>query len=473
MSRVDAYALELGIYKTISEFLKKKYGKTISDYNFYKYIRLWEDWYKGYVKGVHEVTVNNGINVRKREIYHLDMAKRVAEDWASALLSEPVKMEIGDSDKSKAAILIKGSTGQGGVLGSNDFNTLLSDVLETCHALGTSAVTVGIDKLTITDEGIDTSGAKIIFKDYTALNICPISWDRSGISECAFFDTIVKDGKTYYCISTHLLEDGKYVIHNDIITPEGIEKDSLAFGIVGALQTGSDIPYFAIFRTGIANNINRYVPFGVSVYANALDVLAGCDETYDATVREVITGQRIVFFNKMLLSTDASGTPIVPNDVKQSYMQFFGDEAVSDVNEFIKEFHPELNTDKLDAELQNQLNMLSMKCGLGSHYYNFTLSGGVTATEYVGERQDFQRNAVKASRPYGKAIKTLIKAVLSAGREYLGMNVSPDTKIVVEFSDGFVEDDSKQREMDRADVQAGIMTAEEYRAKWYKINPNS
>ena len=455
-------------YNDVAKVLSKELGLGTADITYYSKVMEWNEWYKGYVKEFHNVSCSNGVNVVKRDIYMLKMAKRVAEDWASAVLSEPVSIAI-EGDRNKSSVFVQGSRGDGGVLGSNDFTLLLSDALETSFALGSSALVVGLDieEVNDSDNILISNKNRISLQVFDALSIIPISWNKTKVTECAFLSYITKDGKTFRLLNVHVKGDNGYVIRNFVLDKDGMEISSLDFGIVDILETHSLVPYFVIFRPNIVNNISRLTPLGVSIFADSIDNLKGCDIGYDACIREVITGQRIIFFNKMLLTTDDTGRPIVPNDARQSYMQFFGDEALSDVKEFIKEFHPTLNTENLNKELQNQLNMLSMKCGLGSHYYNFSIVSGVTATEYLGEHQDFQRNAVKQCSFIKTCIRDLVKAILSAGKVFLGAAVNPDVKIVVTMSDGFVEDDTKQREQDRLDVKEGLMSKAEYRAKWY------
>ena len=217
----------------------------------------------------------------------------------------------------------------------------------------------------------------------------------------------------------------------------------------------------------MVNNIDLDSPMGLSVYANAIDNLKSVDQAFDACIRDVVTGQRIILMNKCLLTTDEAGRPIVPQDVKQTYMQFFGDEASAGVGEFIKEFTPKLNSTELDAELQNQLNMLSFKCGLGIHYYNFDRAGGITATQYAGERQDFVRNVKRMNVGIADTIASIVRVVLELGANVLQNGVDASAKVDVTMPDGIVEDDTKEREQDRLDVKDGIMSKAEYRAKWY------
>lgn len=455
-------------YGSIIKFVINRFSSCYTNSNYYTNIGEWLEWYRGNVKSFHSIKVSNGLTTPTRELYALKMAKRVCEDWASSMLNENVNIVVNSNNK-KSSIFVQGSKGNSGVLGSNNFDVLLSQAIEQMFALGTSALIIDLDNIAVDEQGnvVDGSKATIKLKSVNATRIIPISWSNGVVTEASFVSELVHSGKTYYVVSSHIKEDDGYVIYNDLIDTN-YKTVSLNINLLPVLRTKSLKPLFYIMKTNIANNIDLDSPMGLSIYANAIDTLKGCDIAYDCCLREVITGQRIVMMNKCLLTTDDSGRPIAPQDVKQTYMQFFGDDAQSDVSEFIKEFHPTLNTDALDKELQNQLNMLSSKVGLGSNYYRFDSSSGVvTATEYVGERNDFMRNAVKISKSIKVVLKDLVLGILFVGKNILGANVDDNAKIDITLSDGVVEDDTKEREQDRQDVRDGIMTKAEYRAKWY------
>lgn len=455
-------------YGSIIKFVTNRFSSCYTNSNYYTNIGEWLEWYRGNVKSFHSIKVSNGLTTPTREIYALKMAKRVCEDWASSMLNEDVNIVVNSNNK-KSSIFVQGSKGNSGVLGSNNFDVLLSQTIEQMFALGTSALIIDLDNIAVDEQGnvVDGSKATIKLKGVNATRIIPISWSNGVVTEASFVSELVHSGKTYYVVSSHIKEDDGYVIYNDLIDTN-YKTASLNINLLPVLRTKSLKPLFYIMKTNIVNNIDLDSPMGLSIYANAIDTLKGCDVAYDCCLREVITGQRIVMMNKCLLTTDDSGRPIAPQDVKQTYMQFFGDDAQSDVSEFIKEFHPTLNTDALDKELQNQLNMLSSKVGLGSNYYRFDSSSGVvTATEYVGERNDFMRNAVKISKSIKIVLKDLVLGILFVGKNILGANVDDNAKIDINLSDGVVEDDTKEREQDRQDVRDSIMTKAEYRAKWY------
>lgn len=454
-------------YGSMLKCIRGRFGHCYNVSSYYTKIGEWLEWYKGFVKSYHTITYSNGITTPSREMYHLNMAKRACEDWVSSVLSEDLSIVISSSNN-KSSIFVQGSKQNGGVLGSNNFSTILSDNLEKMFALGTSALALDLDGIIVDTEGNIVSGANatIKIKSYNATRIIPISYDNGIITEVAFVSETNIKGKTYYTVSSHIKEHDGYVIYNDIYNAN-YQKVELNIPVLSIIRTKSIKPLFVIMKTNIVNNVDLDSPLGVSVYYNAIDTLKGIDQVYDNCVVEVINGRRIIMMNKCLLTCDDQGKPIAPQDMRQSLMQFFGDDVDTSINEYIKDFAPSLRSNELDAELQNQLNMFSSLVGFGTKFYNFSFSGGVTATEYAGERQDFVRNSGKMTNTICVAIKALVSEILWLGQNILGVAVNADAKITVTAKDNIVESNDKEREQDRQDVRDGIMSKAEYRAKWY------
>ena len=111
--------------------------------------------------------------------------------------------------------------------------------------------------------------------------------------------------------------------------------------------------------------------------------------------------------------------------------------------------------------------MLSSKCGLGTRYYNFNISSGVTATEYTGERNDFMRNSKKMTKNLKTGIKNLILGILFIGKNILNANVDDNAKIDIKVTDGVVESDTDEKKLDMEMVKAGLMSKVEFREKWF------
>ncbi len=458
-------------YASLFKFIVTKYKTCYKNESYYSNIQLWLEWYKGNVKTFHQSRViNNGIVSLHKDVYGLKMARRVTKDWASAILADGVGIVV-NSTNNRSSVFVQGRRMDGGVLGSNNFDEVLSTGLERMFALGTQAFTVELDSV-ITDEYgniLSSPNAQIRIKSYDATRIIPLNYANGIIKDVAFFSSYCVGETEVYIATVHVLEDDGYVIYNHIIN-DGRNIQTVVPGLLPVIRTKSFKPLFVIMKTNVSNNIDLDSPMGVSVYSDSIDVLQSVDLTYDAISEDVGTGKRIILMNKKLLCRDSDGKPIAPQDVKQTYMYFYGDELDTQTTpkdkDFIMEFTPQLRTESLCSTLQNQLNMLSANVGLGTKFYNFDISTGVTATEYVGERNDFARNVNKLKMSVQNGVKSLVSGILHMG-VVTGRNVDEKANVVVTISDGVIESDTEKRNQDRQDVKDGFMSKLEYRMKWY------
>lgn len=458
-------------YNNTLECIKKALASVgVTTYNnkrMYNQIAYCKKWYEGYVEQFHKTVVTNGMSSVAHNMYRLEMAGCVCRDWVSSLLGEDIEITVSDSNK-QASVFLKGKKGNTGVLGSNDFDIQFTTILEKMFALGTAGIAIGVENLGVSSRGTIIVGddTKLSLDYYDATQIYPISWKGSTITECAFVTDYYESGELMHTIRIDRIIDNKSVIflynaNKDYTIKDRNNPDVITFPEV--------VNTFAIFKLPRVNRVDFNSPLGVSIFADAIDTLKAIDTCYDNCVIEVESGRRLVIMDKSLLGTDDMGNPIVPQESHQSYMRYVGDSnMITDGGNKlpVADFCPTLRTQQLDDELQNQLNILSVKVGFGTRYYTFSTSGGVTATEYVGSCQDYQRNARKYSSSISNSLEKLMSGILGIGN-LLGMVKTNNPKIDVVVPDGVITDDSAERETDRQDVAMGVMSNIEYRAKWY------
>lgn len=458
-------------YNNTLECIKKALASVgVPIYNnkrMYNQIAYCKKWYEGYVEQFHKTVVTNGMSSVAHNMYRLEMAGCVCRDWVSSLLGEDIEITVSDSNK-QASVFLKGKKGNTGVLGSNDFDTQFTTVLEKMFALGTAGVAIGVENLGVSSRGTIIVGddTKLSLDYYDATQIYPISWKGNTITECAFVTDYYESGELLHTIRIDRIIDNKSVIflynaNKDYAIKDRNNPDVITFPEV--------VNTFVIFKLPRVNRVDFNSPLGISIFADAIDTLKAIDTCYDNCVVEVESGRRLVVMDKSLLGTDDMGNPIVPQESHQSYMRYVGDSnMITDGGNKlpVADFCPTLRTQQLDDELQNQLNILSVKVGFGTRYYTFSTSGGITATEYVGSCQDYQRNARKYSSSISSSLEKLMSGILDIGN-LLGMVKTNNPKIDVVVPDGVITDDSAERETDRQDVAMGVMSNVEYRAKWY------
>lgn len=449
--------------------LNKRY-KTNIDTQYYSHIKTWREWWEGYVEEVHSYKEKGADNKpRKRKLYRLGMAKRVCEDWAALLLNE--KTEI-TAEHENSKLFLQGKDGTGGVLGYNNFWSEGNELIEKTFAFGTGAFIARAEGAKISSDGsiIPDAECKVGIEYVDALSIIPLSVVKSKITECAFVSQFTNKGKECCYIETHTKgKDGNYVIENGFFLVDGmkLKEQPLPEGVAQRIETGSPAPWFAILYPNISNNVKYNNGLGLSIYADALDTLAGVDLTFNNFLRDIKLGGKKVFYNKSMLQTNTEGHIITPDDVAQQLFQQIGDGEDFDAKTMVQEFNPSLRVAENKEAVQSLLNYLSFKCGMGAHRYKFENSGIKTATEYSGERQELVQHANRHMIVLETALLTLCKAILYIGKTFCNADCDPETLITINFEDGFVIDEQTRREQFRQDVRDGLRAPWEYRVEFY------
>ena len=191
-------------------------------------------------------------------------------------------------------------------------------------------------------------------------------------------------------------------------------------------------------------------------------------------------GGKKVFYNKKIVNTktvqrkDINGNVIeeqvdvYPDDITRQQWKTYGDEMENlKENPAITEYNPELRVEEDTKGMQFALNVLSFKCGLGTDYYRFDGSKGiVTATQYLGDRQDLMDNANKHRKKVNEFVSNICKGVLLLGRILFKENVTEDCIVKITDKDGFLVDTETEKKEFRQDIAQGIRQAWEYRVKF-------
>ena len=455
----------------IFTYLKKKGIDTV-DSSFCSQIKLWDSWYRGNVAKFHHYRIYNGsgkhTNCRRKS---LGMAKKVCEDVADLLLNEKVKITIGDTKTSEFV---------NKVLKDANFSVKGNELQERKAACGTVAYVPYLTDMEI-DEASNVISAKVKIDYVVARSIYPTAWENGRIIECLFVFEKTYKRKKYAHMQFHKMEpaeDGgfQYVIENSVVlasdgagkdlTEEEWNKIPYFQGLAPRVETGSDKPQFVIDKLNIANNVDEddTNPMGVSLYANACDVLSKIDLEYDSYANEFDLGRKRIFVAPEML-TDAKGEQVFdPND---TVFYQLPEDFFKDSREAMHEVDMTLRVTEHEDAINNDLNLLSFKCGFGTQFYRFERGNVVTATQVISENSDLYRSVVKHEIILRGVLEDLIRVIIRLGRAANIGDLVEDTDITIGFDDSIIEDSSAERQEDRQDVAIGAMGLAEYRAKWY------
>lgn len=464
--------------EVVLKYLKKQGYENVST-SYYKWIDLWESWWRNEVD-FHKYRDDSG---QERTMYTLGMAKRMSEDWASILFTERDEVTTEASTAKQTELNNKYLDKQLKIL---RVYKDLPTAIEKAMATGTAGAILRVKHAKIDKQGglfaDERTKTDIIY--VSASQIIPLRVEHGEIIDVAIVsENVVNDKKEYY-IEIHKLQykDNKeiYFISNTYLDEHGneIQKEDIA----KQYTVNSNVPLFSIMKPAIANPINENYNIinglGFSVYGTALPQLKACDITYHNFVMDFYLGGKKVFYNKKIVQTktikDSEGreieVPIYPDDLTRQQWKTYGNEMQNLQQEpAIKEYNPELRVEEDTAGIQFALNVFAFKGGLGTGYYKFDSGRGnvITATQYVGDRQDLIINANKHRKNVDEFVSGIAKAILLLGRILFKEPVTEDCIIKVTDKDGFMVDTETAKQEFRQDIAQGIRKEWEYRVKFF------
>nr|DAZ09737.1 MAG TPA: portal protein [Caudoviricetes sp.] len=416
----------------IREWLVENKYNTATD-ETYSHILEWLEWYQNDVERFHKYKVFNGVVTKEEERYKLGMAKKVCEDWANLLLNEKVAIKAGNYEKRLQE-----------VLDNNNFLVRANQLIEMAFALGTGAIVEYLD------------GEEVMIDYIRADMIYPLSWDNGDITECAFGSVRLIDGKEVLYLQIHRLgkvddeEDSEhYYIENRYIDRKENKELDPPEGVIPLVPTGYDKPLFQIITPNICNNIDLDSPLGVSVFANAIDQLKGCDLVYDSYMNEFVLGRKRILvpisFAKKQMEKDGVAAPAF--DASDTvYYQMPGDR---DSNLKLTEVDMSIRANEHELAVQRSLDVLALKTGLGTGRYQFDSSRVKTATEVISDKSDLYQNRQKNAIIVNSALIGMVEAIafLDAGGE---------VEVSIDFDDSIIEDTNTTIDKNIKLVQGGL-----------------
>lgn len=444
----------------ITEKLKELGYSTVPE-EFYTKVQEWKSWYEGDVKGFHRYRVRNGAGMVRCKRYTLNMGKKIPEDWANLLMNEKVKITL-EGQKEQEFI--------DWVFEENNFRVKSNEMQEKAFALGTVAFIPRVVGMEATEEGPVPGSADGIVMDYvTVEHIWPLSWQNGIISECAFSSTVTVNGEDFCYLQIHHKVNGLYDIENRIYRYRNGNVDSeVALTDVAGFErvpqvvhTESDRRQFVIDRPNIANNYDDNIPLGVSVFSCAIDVIKGVDVAYDSYVNEFVLGKKRIMV-KPSATSYLDGEPVFDSDDLVFYVlpEDIQDGAV------ITPIDMTLRTQEHNTGIQDQLNLLSSKCGFGESHYRFDQGSVATATQVISENSTMFRTIKKHEIILEQVLTELCRIILRLGNTAMNAGLNEDVEISIDFDDSIIEDKQSDFARDMQLLNAGIMNDWEFRSKW-------
>lgn len=426
---VKDYLTEMGYTDIIDESQLNKIGE-------------WLNWYKGKTKA-HTYKIYNGSKYITCELKSLNLPSQICNDKSDFIFNE--KLDITFDNKNVENQIRP-------VLEANKFIENANKLHQLTEALGTGAFVPYLDNGT----------PKIDFVN--AINIVPLTYDNEDIIDVLFWSKKkVKDGIEYY-FNLHKIEGEEYVIYNKKQLEKNGSITAIDIGESAEIKTGSKTKKFGIDKTPEVNNLFINSPYGISIFANALDILLSVDRAYDTLDNEIKLGKKRVYIQAgaTKFNTDSNGniTPVFDVD-DIAYYQVPDEEG----KEYIKESSFDLRIDELTKALQTQLNLLSKKVGLGTNGLRFENGEVYTnTTNVMSTNSDVYRRLKKQENITTNAIKDLIYGLADL------MGIKEKFDISIFYDDSIIEDTKEIRTQAQLELNTGLISKTQYYRDVYKMD---
>ena len=417
----------------------------------------------GNVKSFHNYFIYNGQRKVNKKRFTLNMAKEISEDWADIIWSEKCKISLKNEESQKQFDEL---------VDSLDLYTTITQLIEKSGALGTEMAVVSAYDIIKNEDGmtLDVSNAKTRVNIVDIDWIFPLSWDNTGITECAFGSVKYIKGQKYIVLSVHKLNDvGNYVIYNHLFsdTNGNLTEVLGQEGTENEFDTKSNVKWFATFKPLLTNNLFEDSPFGIPHYANAIDVMKTVDIDFDAFKNEVKDGRRRTFASAEMFNYDTGEQKLVfdPNDT-DIYMLPKG----ANKDDFIQSDTTNLRVNEQIEALNTSLNILGNKVGFGSNHYTYDGVNLQTATAVISSNSKMARRMRKLQIGYESAIYDLVKAICYVSSTFGKYNLNTED-MVIQFDDSVIEDKNEESNRALRELSAGVLSKVEYRTKIYGESP--
>ena len=296
----------------------------------------------------------------------------------------------------------------------------------------------------------------------------PVEYDSKGKLLKVIFPDFKKLGDSYYTrLEYHSLDDKGLTITNTAY----ISSDPNFLGReipLSAVEEWGEIPpsvnyplmtrqAFGYYRNPKKNNIdNSKTP--ISIFNKAIEIIKKADIQFGRMDWEFESGERMVFADENLFKGKGKNKFLS----KLKNRLFRKVDADGDVNNLIKEYSPDFRIDPLKTGLEEIKRTIEFCVGLAYGDLSNTSNVDKTATEVNAAKQR-KYNTVTAIQ---KNVKDCLEDLVFALAFYNSMTTS-GYEFACVFKDSILTDEDTERKQDIQDVNMGVMSKAEYRAKWY------
>lgn len=300
----------------------------------------------------------------------------------------------------------------------------------------------------------------------TADRIIPREWNADHTPRWVDFIQVKEVGETdvYYRIESHRLsEEGLTITNRAFKGTDGNVGREIPLTSVEEWSTlpesvtypGMDRMDFGYYRNPIPNRID-HSEVGVSIFEKAVRNIRKCDIQASRLDWEMQSGERAVFADYTSVR-GKDGKYKIPAGKKRLFV------GLDMQDEPIHDFSPAFRDQSMINVLDEYKRHIEDNCCLA--YGDLAKDGEIvakTATEIQASKTR-KFNMVNAIQ---NNLRTCLEG-FAYGIAFYQAQYTKDLGFMCTFNDSVLNDEDKERNNDRLDLAAGIMSPLEYRMKWY------
>ena len=408
--------------------------------NAYSIISACDDWYRAQPTDAHRRVTLGG---ERYELERMGFGRRAAADDAN--LCEVVSVDAGGGDEDQREFVRS-------VLAASRFDVEFRRQLELVSAEGTAACYVRLDQADLYSDG-RLRGGRIALNYVDALGFIPLTVENGDVIEAGFAGEALEGTRrvTTLVLATIDPETSLYRYETFAFDEAGREIPERRASIL----LGRTRP-FAVMRTAQVNPLPGMQGFGYPKLHGAIPILKGLDAAFTALLGDLDGAEKITLVNEALCSFDQDGMPLPPSAQLKRRFVLLG-ERLPQEQSLVHEITPAIRVGPFREAIDLLLSLLGQQFGYGSRRYSLDEGGRVvTATEYVGERQDMLQELNRQRYEARAYISGIVRAVLSFANLFQGGAFREDAPVCVEFDDSFITSRQVRLDSMRQDVLSGI-----------------
>lgn len=419
-----------------------------------------EQWYQWYT-ATHPFYTEHYVGVdgrgHKRQKLSLRPARRVCREWSSLIANE---MQV-QSDSPAASEWVRAYCEGRGVY------TLFQRGIERAFAMGTGALALWFD--------VGEAGTSIRVRRYDAKMVLPLTWDEDGTTECAFCTRVTLKGKQAVQLQLHArdAETGTYHVVTKVWR-DGRPVDPEAAGIIEDFDTGCRDQTFCVISPAIDNTVQDTSPYGMSVFADAVDTMRLLDTAWTALYDETDLLRVVLMLPDTMIDVepgpDGSKRAVPFGEREQRLYRLTGAPVGEAGKPFA--FAPAMRTSSIYEVYSAACAALGDECGFGSQYFKPDKAGGLkTATEVSADNSALMRNIRNHENALGTQLGRLLTSLVECARVHCGAPVEEGAEPVqVVWDDSIITDTSAEKTQMLAEIAAGVVPKWMYLARFYGMS---